>query len=343
MSLKVEDEQLIVSYLLGTLPEEEQVRIEERFLRDAEYRETIRAVEDDLIDEYVRGELRPSDRELFEERFVAHSQRRRKVEFARALVNSLPAKTQRAESADVIAQEVRAPFSWSSFFNPFRIPGWAWGFSLAALVLVGVGLWLLNGARIGTRKQSEQLQAQGPTEAGEKKVPNANEGAPEDERQLTQPQHGSPRAGEQLAQKSESEQPPLPPEKPGQATGQSGKPLAPRPVIASFVFSPGIARNSDESRKLTIPAEADLVRLQLDLERGDEYHTYGAELRTIGGRLVWQREMLRSRATAAHPSVVLDLPAQQLTPGDYELKLTGATGRRDPEELGYYYFSIVKR
>jgi anti-sigma factor RsiW len=76
---------LITRYLLGDLPEEQQVEIEERAFRDGVYLQTIQAVESDLIDEYVRGGLAERERRQFEARFFVSAERRRKVEFAKAL------------------------------------------------------------------------------------------------------------------------------------------------------------------------------------------------------------------------------------------------------------------
>jgi anti-sigma factor RsiW len=78
-------ETLLVRYLLGDLPEEEQVEIEERAFRHHQYLETIQAVESDLIDEYVRGGLSDRKRRQFEARFFVSAERRRKVGFAKTL------------------------------------------------------------------------------------------------------------------------------------------------------------------------------------------------------------------------------------------------------------------
>src|SRR5678809_240986 len=79
------DETLAVRYLLGKLTEEEQVRVEDRAFSDAGCLGMLESAEADLIDAYVRGELRQPDRRDFERRFLLSPQRRRKVEFARAL------------------------------------------------------------------------------------------------------------------------------------------------------------------------------------------------------------------------------------------------------------------
>src|SRR6516164_9195159 len=79
------DELLLVRYLLGNLTEEEQVRLEGQAFDDREYLNALEAAEADLIDAYVRGELPQEQRSAFEVRFLVAPQRRRKVEFARAL------------------------------------------------------------------------------------------------------------------------------------------------------------------------------------------------------------------------------------------------------------------
>ena len=49
------DEKLIAQYLLGELPENKQVEIEDLAFQDQQCMQSILAVESDLIDEYVRG------------------------------------------------------------------------------------------------------------------------------------------------------------------------------------------------------------------------------------------------------------------------------------------------
>src|SRR6476620_7406940 len=83
--MSVDNEKLISQYLLGELPEEQQVEIEDRAFSDKDYLATITTVENDLIDEYVRGELSAADQQRFESRFLASAERRKRVQFAKAL------------------------------------------------------------------------------------------------------------------------------------------------------------------------------------------------------------------------------------------------------------------
>ncbi|HKG79712.1 MAG TPA: hypothetical protein VKA78_09845, partial [Pyrinomonadaceae bacterium] len=87
MAAEPNSERVIARYLLGELPEEQQVEIEDRAFADKDYLASITAVENDLIDEYVREELSETDRRKFENRFLASTERRKRVEFARALAN----------------------------------------------------------------------------------------------------------------------------------------------------------------------------------------------------------------------------------------------------------------
>jgi hypothetical protein len=79
-------------YLLGALTLEAREGVEARlFSDDAIFWEHLCLVEDELIDDYVANELQPEDRATFERWFLSTEERRRKVEFARALKAHLEA------------------------------------------------------------------------------------------------------------------------------------------------------------------------------------------------------------------------------------------------------------
>lgn len=156
------DEAQIVSYLLGDLDENERARLEERFLRDVEYRDLIRSVEDDLVDDYVRGELPPHQRELFEKQFTSHPQRAQKVELARALNRALD---ERPRVTGKSATVLRAPVSSRAPISGFRYP-----LAAAAVLLFGLGVWLVMETR-RSGPPVEQPQAQQQTPRPEDKPP----------------------------------------------------------------------------------------------------------------------------------------------------------------------------
>jgi hypothetical protein len=157
--MRVEDlsEERLVRYLLGKLPEAEEVQVEDRALADAEYRGSVEAAEADLIDTYVRGELPQADRRAFELRFLNSPSRRRKVAFAKALA------TVTAETAEIeIPRPSQSLLNWFRTWNPAL--RYATGF--AALICVAGSTWLFfDNAAVRSRlaaveNQRRELQVQ---------------------------------------------------------------------------------------------------------------------------------------------------------------------------------------
>ena len=75
----------IRSYLLGTLSEADQQRIEERLFTVNGFLEELLADEDELIDDYVSNDLDADSRSRFEQHFLSTPERQRKLRFAFAL------------------------------------------------------------------------------------------------------------------------------------------------------------------------------------------------------------------------------------------------------------------
>lgn len=82
---KLNEQEKFRNYILGTLNDEERSAIEERFMTDDDYFQTLAIVEEDLIQDYVDENLDPADRANFEKLFLHSAENRRKVRFARAL------------------------------------------------------------------------------------------------------------------------------------------------------------------------------------------------------------------------------------------------------------------
>src|SRR5215471_4881323 len=107
----------LVRYLLGDLSEEEQVEIEDHAFGDPQHLLYLQAVESDLIDEYVRDRLTKSERRQFEDRFLASAERRRKVDFARALASVAPEF--RTMDSTVRADLAPRPVKWQTSLAAF--------------------------------------------------------------------------------------------------------------------------------------------------------------------------------------------------------------------------------
>lgn len=294
MKQATNNENRLIQYLLGQMRQEDQARIEEQYLADPEFHQELRATERDLIDQYVHGELPKTEHEQFEKYFLSSPGRQEKVEFARALMQSLaqaPAVADRPASQKQLS-------GWASLLHLLSGPHRVW-LSAAATVVLLVGGWLLMWNR----------QKQDPIEVVQ--IP---------------------------------QQPPSkPPDVKGQQKPPAQKPPEPGPPVqvATFVLTPGLSRDTDETRILMIEGNVK-VNLQLHLETVG-YKSYRAMIRTAEGEEIWSQEGLRSRSTRSGQVITLTLPASRFSSRDYTIKLSGVTTEREVEEVSSYYFRVKRK
>ena len=325
--MSADNEKLISQYLLGELSEEQQVEIEDRAFSDKEYLATITAVENDLIDEYVCGDLTAADRQRFESRFLASAERRKRVEFARAL------RTVVSESTAPEKKVVQTGKTWSwreslyAFLSGLN-PAARLAF-VAATILVVVGAAWLFAETLRLRRQVTQLQAQ--NQAGQNLQQALEVERKRNEElnaRLDQEKQQREHTDESLRQLTE--------------TPEATNP-APAPVIASLTLLPGLSRGGGQKPALDLSNDARLVRLQIGIDPEEQYKSFAVELRTLAGRQVWNRENLAARTRRGTRAVGLTLPATVLKSGEYELRLRGLTEGGGSEDVGFYYFNVRKR
>ncbi len=84
-SAEAYDDERLIRYLIGSLPEDETERLDELSISDDELASRLRGVEDDLVDAYVRGELAADIRDRFESLYLTSRPRHETVSFAKAL------------------------------------------------------------------------------------------------------------------------------------------------------------------------------------------------------------------------------------------------------------------
>ena len=103
------------------------------------------AVEAELTDDYVRGDLVGMRRERFERQLLNTAEGRYDVEFART-ITATPGtcSATRRSVIDRDRSDWRLAFAWLTFFDgrAFQV-----SFAALALVLVGLGLWLIWSSR----------------------------------------------------------------------------------------------------------------------------------------------------------------------------------------------------
>ena len=327
MSTDINNEELISRYLLGELPEEQQVEIEDRAFSDKDYLASITAVENDLIDEYVRGELSAADRQRFETRFLASAERRKRVEFATAL------RTVVSESYAPEKKQIHDVPRWSwrdslyAFLNGLN-PAARLAFATAAILLIVGAAWLF-AETWRLRRQVNQLQAEKQSGQGLQQALDAERKRSEElNARLNQEKQQREQTDESLRQLTE--------------TTEATKPVAP-PVFASLTLLPGLSRGGGQKPNLDLSNDVRLVRLQIGIDPEEQYKSFAVELRTVAGRGVWNRENLAARTRRGTRAVGLTLPATVLKSGEYELRLRGLTEGGGSEDVGFYYFNVRKK
>ena len=104
-----------------------------------------------------------------------------------------------------------------------------------------------------------------------------------------------------------------------------------------------IGRGDTERPKLIVPPTARQARLQIGLEREDDYQSYRVELRTMQGQEVWTQDRLRPQRSRGGRLINLAVPGSALLAGQYELTLKGVNNSQTPEDLRYYYFDVLRQ
>ncbi|MFN0084394.1 MAG: hypothetical protein ACKVX9_03310 [Blastocatellia bacterium] len=316
---KMAEEQLLTSYLLGDLPEEEQARIEERIFADDDFYEQIEAATAELADDYARGELTPRERVRYEQRFLFSESGRERAAFARTMARAFDkAPAAAANETSSWRQSIRAFFRG----RPISLQ-----FSMAAVMLalaLGIG-WVIR-QNLALRSQLDHSRAE------QARLQRQADLATERQRAR----------GEELRAALERER--VEREKLQKELDQARVPQSPPaiPAFVSFLLTPGLTRGSDEPEKLVVPAAARQIRLRLDTGGDDDYRSFHAEIRARRGALVWSQAGISARAAASGTIIPLIVPTGALPPGEYELTLQGVVRRGEARVIGYYYFNILR-
>jgi hypothetical protein len=304
MRLQRNNETWQVKYLLGNLTEEEQVQVEDRAFADKDCLSSLEAAEADLIDAYVRGELSQPDRRDFELRFLASPERRRKVEFARALATiTSESQTQESRAAER-PFFIRAFWGWN--------PAFQFAAGLAALMCIAGGTWLaFENAAIRSRVAALEAERRG-FEVRE---------------QSLRQQLGDEQA-RAVALATQNRQPP--------AADRA-------PLVAALVLLPGVSRAQARVERLVLSPSVQIARIEIQLDARDDYPQFRAELRTKSGEEVLSQGNLARRKSGPGFAVFVDIPVSVLALGEYEMGLKGIAADRTTQDLGYSYFGVQRR
>jgi hypothetical protein len=305
-----EEEAAIRSYLLGVASPEERKRVEERLLADSHYCDEFERVEECLTDEYVRGEIQGIEREQFDRHFLKSVEHREDLEFA-----------------ELLEQRLSEPYV---ALKPSHPPASKWRrameivFASAAIVSIAACVLLfrqVSNLHAGAARLEQQRVA-------------ADERAQSLAGQLAE--QGLLIAA--LKQELATQEKVLATTGMDHMTGLSGT-----PEIAVFSFSPGLDRTGAKVQRVTIPAQAQVLLLELKLE-GVRYRHYRAQVETVEGDVIWTAGGLTARPAreGRRKTIALLLPVAVITHSEYLIKVAGITRSGASESVDTYYLNIVR-
>jgi hypothetical protein len=312
--LKDDEEQIIRSYLLGDLSEEEKLRVEARYFTDSDFYEQVLAVENELKYDYAEGDLSGEERRSFEDRFLKSRESQRGAEMAGLLLK----KISEAAPPVVRSSSNRWPTRLMSAIR-FQSPVAQYALIALTLAMAATSVWFIY--RI-VYLRSELERAEVARARDEERM----------ESLLTEERARS----HQLAEELERER-----NKQASPPGEIEKPVA-IPVV-SVALKPGLEREGGKVKKLQLQPEVEQVRIQLDVRAEGEYQSFRASLQTADGEEIWSRSRLKTKITPSGRFVFLALDAAVLDAGDYAIILKGVTADGAIEDAGDYYLTIVRK
>jgi anti-sigma factor RsiW len=301
MEYLIVTEEGITRYLLGELPAEEQVALEDAFLTDQRVFTHVAEVENDLVDDYVRGRLTTRERARFEHHYLAQPTRRQRVEAARALLL-------RIDRPQAGGKAIPWRLKVLSLLQGRNLA--LGGVLTSAVVLFALG-GLLTFEEI-RRLRAEVSTLQAARDAGELH-------ARELERQVVAEQDRNRQLAAELEQRKKQ---------------PNGQPIMPIGSALTDVVTLLLPIKRDRGERPSDPSNLDIapttkqVRLVLRM-RTSPSNTYRATLQTVAGEIVWRLEPQPGRLT---PTFTLNIPANVFTSGDYILAFDeiDANGEVDP-------------
>jgi len=250
--MKRSEDKVMVRYLLGELPEKEQVALEELCFTDNDTFERMWASENELVDDYVRDRLQRPERDRFESYYLASPVHQRRVQAAKFLLSATATPELLQPS---LAERLR------QWVGVFRLPQLALTGALVALAAGGIWLFL---ERSRLRDEVDNLRIENAVhKQREAQLQTANE------TQRTEINR--------LIEGSERQRDPL------------SEPAKPSRIFA-FVLSP-ISVRSGAGQSFVVPRDAQTVQLNLRAPSG-EWTRYRAEIRNVGQRTAWSSRRL---------------------------------------------------
>jgi hypothetical protein len=315
------DDQDLIRYLLGTLPEQEAERLDELSIRDDAFVERLNSVENDLVDAYVKDELSAEDLAQFKKSYLCSPERLQKAEFAKALASfdskRMPVSAQKevpakAPGSQPIDESLKGLSPWRWFAFPRLALQWGLAGGTLAMLLVASYLFLEN-ARLN--KQTIKVQA-------------AQAALYQHEQELQRQVNDQHAANAEMVKELEG-------------LRESQPNFDQLKTLSALLLPP--TRGADGIPTLTVAPGTGLVVLLLSLESA-ELRKYRADLKDPAtNKFVWRSTDLQPALGGKMNFVSISFPARLLRSQNYVVELSGirANGAMD-FMTSYTFHAAVK-
>ena len=313
MKVNTGDEKILRKYLLGELSPEEQQEVELQLMSDEDAYDLLVAAEDDLIDASIAGKLKGDELERFNNYFLAAGERQRKLQFGRSLERFVRDSPRSAASPESPARDV----FWGAVANFLRYrPAIAYAASAVVVLMIVGSIWSVFRI-VELQRQLHSATAQ---------LADVGRERDETRRQLGESESLGERMRAQVQALEE--------------TLGATKSSVPQALLA-FNLIPGLSRSSSDIPRIVITPRTRLVQFSLAL-LDDNYDRYRVVLLDARDQALRTWDGLRSTAAGPNKAVVLTLPSDLLSSGEYSLNLSGITGSQQPEGINSFHFRVLR-
>lgn len=299
------NEEDLIRYLLGLLPEEDTERLDEASIADDNLASRLRVVESDLVDSYVSGALDGETRSRFETFYLSSPLRREKVRFAGRFLVAVD----RAAASPVTVPARRMKFYWPV--------------AAAVLLLAACGILLVEDVRLRNglsqvRHASGASELRGEALARQLELSRA---AAAEARQALENAHTALVA---------------------HGPSANGRPaVAPGPAQLALVLMP---QTRAVGPLPTVAVSKALGHIDVDLRlESNDFPRYRVDLKDPGSdRLLWRSDAVPARSVRDASFVALAVPADMLASQHYVLELAGLDAPGRVETVASYTFHIIR-
>ena len=119
---------------------------------------------------------------------------------------------------------------------------------------------------------------------------------------------------------------------------------APQPGPVKVVLQLALTslRGAEAAEKLRVPTGTGVVELQVAVEGMEDLKTFHLTVRNRQAETVWDDRGLAPKTLAGVHVLVVDLPADRLPAGTYEIQARGLAPGREPEDLSPLDIEVVR-